>query len=122
MKPGEFDRKQMVILRNGIREKDETVIRVRKAIWEVMAKSPLLLTELGYFSQDPKHGCFGSQRGELIKLGLLNEDGTMDETTRFIVAACFSVKDDQVMLVSPYYNGAGITPKDPRNINYPATS
>lgn len=74
------------------------VNEVHRVLTALRSKNQLLFTEVGFYVEDPKPS-FGSEKPQLIALGLLEKDGTMTEETRIICRACLIVNLARVSLV-----------------------
>lgn len=90
-----------VILRNGSQAPKDKIIDVVEALAALRKQDVLLFAELVYYCREPKPGCFGGQKQQLVEFGLADTDGSIDEIVRNIVLS--SVEGEELRQVTPFF-------------------
>jgi len=92
---------ETIKLRNGTEEVAGLVTMVSLTVRELFDNEPIVAYELAMKARDQDHECFGNSGDKLIKLALMNADGSMHDSVRNIVLSMFQGEGLNIALVSP---------------------
>lgn len=109
---------ETVLLRTGIEEAKSLVSLVMHILERLYEEKPIVLYELATLARDRNHAPFGRSGNDLVELKLIQQIGnnnyTMHESIRNIVAAATDGNGMDMVLRSPFKQADASNPATPQ--------
>ena len=92
---------ETVILKNGAEEQVHMVSHTMETLWYLAKERSMVLYELAMKCRDRNHKFFGTTGQTLVKLGLVEADGSIHDTVRNIVLSAIEGDGADLTIGSP---------------------